>query len=155
IELVFSVTRSGSKHDLGLVKEMAKLREVLRVALRSANLSAFTMDHEDLINFLQPIVNPAKMWSARNYEWRTCVPNTPIRKELVRSGPSAKICPDGIVFGEPDEANPGAEIQIRPFSILSFPQERKPSEIANVIGSFYDDALQYPCPFLITCGIYP
>ena len=155
IRLVFSVTKEGSYADSKLVQDMAELRETVRASLRTASLPAFPLDAEGLIKFLWPILNPECMFDDDlpdlGYD-----DSKSIKEQVTKFGQHVRVKPNELLFGLPPEtkSDPDTRIAVRGFGVLHYPKKKELWEMANIIGSFYDDGLQYPCPFLVCGGTY-
>lgn len=156
IRLVFSVTKSGSVNDSALVESMYELRETLKASLRAASLPAFTMDAEGLINFLWPILNPETMFSKAGVPELSYDDGKPIKNQVTAFGQHARVKADEILFGVPpeNEEEPDQRIAVRGFGVLQYPKKKELWQMSNIIGSFFDDVLQYPCPFLVSGGVF-
>lgn len=156
IRLLFSITKAGSSHDTKLVEEMYELRETVRASLRTASLPAFPLDADGLINFLWPILNPESMFNKEPFPELYYDDAKPLKNQVTVFGQHVRVKANELLFGLPPE-NKGEEdprIAVRVFGILQYPQKKELWEMANIIGSFFDDGLQYPCPFLICGGVF-
>ena len=117
---------------------------------------SFTLDAKGLINFLWPILNPAAMFSASLTPLVEYDGNKSLKNQVTELGQHVRVTADEILFGLPPErhGDPDDRIAVRGFGIQQYPQKKELWEMANIIGSFLDDGLQYPCPFLICGGVY-
>lgn len=156
IRLLFSVTQTGSHQDSKLVEEMFELRETLHASLRTANLPAFSMDADGLINFLWPILNPESMFNGEPFPALHYDDGKSIKEQVTILGHHARVKSGEILFGLPPENKRDIDtrIAVRGFSVLQYPKKKELWEMANIIGAFFDDGLQYPCPFLICGGVF-
>ena len=156
IRLLFSITRTGSFHDGKLLEEMAALRETLAASLRTASLPSFGLDAEGLINFLWPILNPQSMFSQEAFPDLRYDDGKSIKHQLTAFGQHVRVKADELLFGLPpeQEGDEDKRIAVRGFGVLQYPQKKELWEMANIIGSFFDDGLQYPCPFLVCGGVF-
>jgi conjugal transfer ATP-binding protein TraC len=163
IRLVLSVTR-GSKgtsksssyadDNKRLFRNMAELKSSLKATLGTAHLPSRVMNAEDLINFLWPILNPDYMFKSEPMDRIVYDDGKSIRDQLVRPGQRVRANIKGLLFGEEDENDPYSLIEMKPLTVLSYPKEKRLWEMTNLIGSYYDDGLQYACPYVITGGIW-
>lgn len=156
IRLLFSITKAGSFRDTKLVEEMYELRETVRASLRTASLPAFQLDADGLINFLWPILNPECMFSTEPFPELRYDDGKSIKNQVTAFGQHVRVKANELLFGLPPEKE-GEEdkrIAVRGFGVLQYPQKKELWEMANIIGSFFDDGLQYPCPFLVCGGIF-
>jgi len=156
MRLLFSVTRGGSHKDKKLVRDMAELRETLRAQLKTANLPAMHFDAQALKTFLRPILDPALMFNGGSVPDMTYDEGRSIKDQVTPFGHHVRVRAKEILFGVPPatEEENDDRIAVRSFGVLQYPQKKELWEMANIIGSFYDDGLQYPCPFLICGGMY-
>ena len=156
IRLVISITKAGSYKDTKLVEEMSELREIIRASLNTANLPAFTLDANGLIDFLWPILNPEVMFNGETFPKLNYDEGKSIKHQMTDLGQHIRVKSDELLFGVPpaSEDEPDNRIAMRAFGVLQYPQKKELWEMANIIGSFFDDGLQYPCPFVVTGGIF-
>lgn len=150
--LLFSITKTGTKDDGKLVSEMVDLRASLRSTLNTAHLPSIDVDAEALINFLRPILDPRMMFKDGGYGWQTYDDGKSIKKQITPFGNVAKVHADGLTYGLTDDE--GEPIETRAYSVMAYPRKKELWEMANIIGALYDNGLQYPCPFLITEGVF-
>ena len=156
IRLVFSVTKEGSYKDEKLKQEMFELRETLRSSLRSAGLPSIECDAEHLINFLWPALNPECMFGKQTIQKAKYDDSRPIKDQLTGFGQQVRVKPNELLFGLPPEkkGDPDDRIAMRALGVLQYPKVIQLWQMANIIGNFFDDGLQYPCPFMVCGGIY-
>ena len=156
IRLLFSITKTGSFRDAKLVDELYELRETVRAALRTASLPAFSLDANGLINFLWPILNPDSMFSPEPCPELHYDDGKSIKDQVTAFGQHVRVKADELLFGLPPEkeGDEDTRIAVRGFGVLQYPQKKELWEMANIIGSFFDEGLQYPCPFLVCGGVF-
>lgn len=156
IRLLFSVTKTGSMDDVKLCEEMWELRETLRAQLRTSSLPAFAMDAEALIQYLWPILNPEVMFGMAPVPDIVYDDGKSIKEQVTAFGHHVRVRHDELLFGMPpeDQHTPDNRIAVRAFGVQQYPRKKELWEMANIIGSFFDDGLQYPCPFLISGSVY-
>lgn len=156
LRLLFSVTKAGTVHDKALVNQLQEVRETLRASLRTAGLAATGLDAEGLINYLRPILDPARLFAnAPQPDWRYDASQS-LKEQVTPFGQHVRVKPRELLFGLPpaEAGDADTRIAVRGFGIQQYPQKKELWEMANIIGSFFDDGLQYPCPFLVTGGAY-
>lgn len=155
IRLVFSVTRDGSFTDSQLIEELFDLRETLNTTLRTAALPAFAMNAEHLIDFVGPLLNPEGMYITGAFDGPQYDPGKSIKEQLTALGQHVRVTPSEMRWGKPPErGEEDKRIAMRAFGILRYPERKELWEMGGVIGSFFDDGLQYPCPFVICGGMF-
>ncbi|MCW3634237.1 TraC family protein, partial [Burkholderia cenocepacia] len=106
--------------------------------------------------FLWPIFNPDSMFSPEPQPALRYDKARSIRDQITKFGQHARVKSSDILIGIPPETadEEDTRIAVRGFGVLQYPQKKELWEMANIIGSFFDDGLQYPCPFIISGGIY-
>lgn len=156
IRLLLSVTKAGSFRDTKLVEELYELRETVRASLRTASLMAFPLDADGLINFIWPILNPESMFSKEPFPALRYDDGKSLKNQMTAFGQHVRVKANELLFGLPPEkeGEEDTRVAVRGFGVLQYPQKKELWEMANIIGSFFDDGLQYPCPFLISGGIF-
>lgn len=154
--LLLSVVRKGSSDDLKLREEIQNLREVVGATLRSASLASRTAEPDDLKRFLWPILNPdAFFGDGADTLDQTYSDDKPIRDQLTVFGHHIRVKGSQLLFGLPPEepGEPDTRIAVRSFGVHQYPTSKELWEMNNIVGSLFNDVHQYPCPYLITCGV--
>lgn len=156
VRLVFSITKSGSHQDSRLCQDMWELKESLLAQLRTSSLPAIAMDPEALIRFVRPILDPHLLFCEERVPSVSYDDGRSIKDQITPFGHHVRVHHDELLFGMPPATVKDADdrIAVRAFGVQQYPQKKELWEMANIIGSFFDDGLQYPCPFLICGGIY-
>ncbi len=156
IRLVFSITKTGSSKDTKLCEEMWEMRETLRAQLKTSNLPAIQMDAAALIRFVAPLLDPHLMFDAQPLPKMGYDDGKSIKDQVTPFGHHVRVKHNEILFGMPPEkaTDNDDRIAMRSFSVMQYPQKKELWEMANIIGSFFDDGLQYPCPFVICGGMF-
>ena len=156
MKLMFSVTKTGSHQDKRLVQDMWELRETLRSQLRTSNLPAFQGDPVSLIRFVRPMLDPELLFSDETFPEISYDEGRSIKDQVTPFGQHVRVKHDEILFGLPPEkeGDEDKRIAMRAFGVQHYPQKKELWEMANIIGSFFDDGLQYPCPFVICGGVF-
>ncbi|MFY4698873.1 type IV secretion system protein TraC [Burkholderia glumae] len=155
-KLLLSIVRKGSHTDVKLIEEMTDLREVVTATLSSANLASRTTKPDDLLRFLWPILNPEYFFSGESLADLGYQDDRPIRDQLTRFGHHLRVKADQLLVGlppdEPDEAD--ERIAVRSFGVHRYPARKELWEMGSLIGSLWNNVHQYPCPYLISGGVY-
>ncbi|MFN7570483.1 MAG: type IV secretion system protein TraC [Betaproteobacteria bacterium] len=156
IRLVFSVTKTGSHQDKRLRQELMELRQTLQAQLKTSALPAHAFDAGDLIRFVRPILDPHLLFSQDSFPAFDYDPSRSIKDQVTPFGHHVRVKNNEILFGlaPATDADPDERIAVRAFGVQQYPQKKELWEMANMIGSFFDDGLQYPCPFLICGGMF-
>lgn len=155
IRLLFSVTKTGKLSDRRLINEMHDLRDTLQSSLRTASLPAYSFDADALLRFIWPILNPEAMFSRDAMPELEYDASKSLKTQCTPFGQHVRVKSSEVLFGIPPEGEDDVDnrIAMRSFGVLQYPQKKELWEMSNIIGAFFDDGLQYPCPFLITGGI--
>lgn len=145
--VILSVVKRGSFEDVDVILELQNLRETYEQTLDSAGFPVMEMDADDLINWLYPIVNAEQILSEEprpklNHDQYKSI------KAQIRERGLIKQHYDRLVFSGKDE------IEVRSYSVMSYPRKIALGQMGGLIGDFMDCAMQYPCPFMITLGVY-
>lgn len=156
IRLIFSITKAGNISDTRLTHDMHELRDTLRSSLRTSSLPSFAFDAEGLIRFLWPILNPHCMFSKDKLPELRYDPAKSIKDQVSMFGQHVRVKSSEVLFGLPPEKEGEVDTRVamRGFGVLQYPQKKELWEMANIIGSFFDDGLQYPCPFIVSGGVF-
>ena len=153
--LILSITKLGSYTDSRLVKQMQDLAEMLGASLKSAGMPSIMMNANALLRFLWPIFNPETMFSKDPIEKIDYDGMRSIKEQVTKFGHHAIVKPKHLIFGtEPEDGAEDTRVAVRTFGIQRYPQYKQLYEMNEVIGALFDDGLQYPCPFMITQGVF-
>ncbi|WP_082568255.1 type IV secretion system protein TraC [Rhizobacter sp. Root1221] len=158
--LMMSVTVQGDASNLSDLEQIVSLREGMATTLRSASLPNRVCDAADLLNWVSLFVNPDRLTSTHSLELHyddgrevrdqvvdrdTVQDPTPHRIHLAKEA--------GDRHGESDERT-AHEMELRFFSIKSFPERFGLWQMGALIGDLMQPALQYNTPFLLTMGVH-
>lgn len=153
--LVISVSRDGTLEDRKEIELMESLKHSMLSSFRQAELAAFHMDAQALITHLSIILNPEVLFTADPFLINEYDENKRIKEQVTKIGHMAEVRRKSVVFGAvPDKGEKDERIAVRSFGITRYPKNKMLWEMGEVIGAMFDDSLQYPCPYIITCGIY-
>ena len=153
--LFFSITKTGKPDDQKLLAVMSELRESMQVQLRTSGLPAWPMDAEGLIALMRELMNPADMFRYELPDPVSYDDSKPLRDQITALGQHVRVKNNEVLFGyPPEEGEEDMRIAVRAFGVRQYPTQRQLWEMVNIIGSFADEGLQYPCPFLITGSMY-
>jgi len=145
--ILFAVVQAGTVDDLETISRLQTLRDSYRQSLRTAGFPSIDMDADDFLNWLYPIVNAEKMLSDERAPRLNYDDGRSLRGQ-VREPNLAKQRYDRLQFGARNE------VEVRAYSVMSYPRKLQLFEMGSLIGDFFDVALQYPCPFMITMGVF-
>ncbi len=154
--LMLSIVRKGSHEDAKLLEEIQNLRDVVGATLRSASFASRTTTPEDLKRFLWPILNPDAFFGDGSEVIDQSYDDArSIRDQLTIFGHHVRVKANQLLFGLPPEeaGESDSRIAVRSFGVLKYPDVKELWEMNNIVGSLFNDVHQYPCPYLITCGV--
>ena len=153
--LIISVTRDGDFSNPEQVERMTGLKHSMMASLRQAELLAFHMDVTALITHLTIILNPEILFKKNALPVIEYDEHKRIKEQITKIGHTAEVRRKSVVFGGvPEKGEIDERIAMRHFGVHRYPKRKHLWEMGDVIGAMFDDALQYPCPYIITCGIY-
>ncbi|WMP17318.1 type IV secretion system protein TraC [Thiothrix lacustris] len=130
----------ANEHD---VVDALSLRDGLTGVLRSAGFPATPLEPDGLLNLLDEMLNPAKLgeFKAKPLHYDD---SQPLREQIMSRETILQMDKDGMVIG--DKA-------IRCLSVKDYPKEATLAQMTDMIGDFYQETLQIPCPFVSTLCI--
>ncbi|WP_295639355.1 type IV secretion system protein TraC [uncultured Methylibium sp.] len=148
--LVMSVTIQGDPEDLGLREQIVSLRDGMATTLRSASLPNRVCDAADLINWCSLFCNPDRINSSHapdlHYD-----DGREIRDQIVDHDTIQDAEANGLQLWK-EGGGPGLDVRF--FSIKSFPERFGLWQMGSLIGDLMQPALQYNSPFLLTLGVH-
>ncbi len=148
--LVMSVTIQGDPEDLGLREQIVSLRDGMATTLRSASLPNRVCDAADLINWCSLFCNPDRINSSHapdlHYD-----DGREIRDQIVDHDTIQDAQANGLQLWK-EGGGPGLDVRF--FSIKSFPERFGLWQMGSLIGDLMQPALQYNSPFLLTLGVH-
>ena len=148
--LVMSVTIQGDPEDWGLREQIVSLRDGMATTLRSASLPNRVCDAADLINWCSLFCNPDRINSSHapdlHYD-----DGREIRDQIVDHDTIQDAEANGLQLWK-EGGGPGLDVRF--FSIKSFPERFGLWQMGSLIGDLMQPALQYNSPFLLTLGVH-
>jgi conjugal transfer ATP-binding protein TraC len=148
--LVMSVTIQGDPGDLGLREQIVSLRDGMATTLRSASLPNRVCDAADLINWCSLFCNPDRINSSHAPDLRYD-DGREIRDQIVDHDTIQDAEANGLQLWK-EGGGPGLDVRF--FSIKSFPERFGLWQMGSLIGDLMQPALQYNSPFLLTLGVH-
>jgi conjugal transfer ATP-binding protein TraC len=148
--LMMSVTLQGDAKNLARREEIVSLRDGMSTTLRSASLPNRVCDAADLINWCSLFVNPDRISS-------TDAPNLhyddgrEIRDQIVDHDTIQDAKANCLHLWKEGASD---SLEVRFFSIKSFPERFGLWQMGSLIGDLMQPALQYNAPFLLTMGVH-
>ena len=152
--LMMSVTLQGDPNNLARRDEIASLRDGMSTTLRSASLPNRVCDAADLINWCSLFVNPDRITSTHapdlHYD-----DGREVRDQIVDHDTIQDAKANGLhLWKEGGRAGEECGLEVRFFSIKSFPERFGLWQMGSLIGDLMQPALQYNAPFLLTMGVH-
>jgi conjugal transfer ATP-binding protein TraC len=147
--LLLSVTRSG-RRDAQFIQDTLHLRDALEATLASSQLPAWKLDAEAFVNFMAPLTDPRLMFKKGIPEYRHYDDGRELRAHMGSVGMPVNVSERGITWGFENDPQ---LTQARVFVVNRYPKDKQLWGMSNIIGSYLDDTLQYPCPFLISQSV--
>lgn len=125
-----------------VTKKICSFREKLKAALNTAGIQSSVAGPEELINFLDEIINfDVSPWKEKlPYD-----PLNPINKQI--------IDPENVLVRDKEHVtlyhnNPAKEIEVRSFSVRNFPTHWAQWQCRDLIGDYFQDLRRMEYPFL-------
>ena len=148
--LMMSVTLQGDPSNVARREEIVSMRDGMSTTLRSASLPNRVCDAADLINWCSLFLNPDRITSTHapdlHYD-----DGREIRDQIVDHDTIQDARANGLhLWKEGGDAG----LDVRFFSIKSFPERFGLWQMGSLIGDLMQPALQYNAPFLLTMGVH-
>ncbi len=128
-------------------EEVINLREQVLGTLSSASLSGEVWGPAEIVDFLLDITDHRRLFieskPKRGFDEGKYI------RDHVRSGGLAQVNASDADFWWPDD---NLRTRTVAMSVIDYPTSFKLSQASNMIGSYFNSMLSYPCPFLITLG---
>ena len=148
--LMMSVTLQGDPASIARRDEIVSLRDGMATTLRSASLPNRVCDAADLINWCSLFVNPDRITDTNSPDLHYDN-GREIRDQIVDHDTIQDAKANALHFWK---EGGGAGLDVRFFSIKSFPERFGLWQMGSLIGDLMQPALQYNTPFLLTMGVH-
>lgn len=159
--LILSVYTKQSIDNKYKVEEIINLRESIISNLKSAYFYSEVLNPNGLIRFLWLIFNPEYMFGKELKLGEIGFDaNKLLKNQMTELGRSVTVRGREIVFGELDgvdddyDINKDDRICARTLAVQRYPKWKALWQMEKATGDFFNNTLQYPCPYLITAGIF-
>ncbi len=147
--LVVSISIPGHPEDLARLDDLLLLREGCRATLHAAGFPSRTWTATDLVNWVSALIDPHRQRGEGlplTYD-----EGRELRDQVIDRATRMRVRQTGIeLFNTADPAG----LDLRLLSVRSFPPRFALWNMGSLIGDLYQGTLQYPCPFLLTLGVY-
>jgi conjugal transfer ATP-binding protein TraC len=148
--LMVSVSVKADPGNLSDRERIVGLRDGMGTTLRSASLPNRVCDAADLINWCSLFVNPDRIDAATapdlHYD-----DGRELRDQIVDHDTIQDARSNGLHLWK---EGAGDGLDVRFFSIKSFPERFGLWQMGALVGDLMQPALQYSSPFLLTMGVY-
>lgn len=152
--LMMSVTVQGDPNNLTDREQIVSLREGMATTLRSASLPNRVCDAADLLNWVSLFVNPDRLTSTQSLDLHYD-DGRELRDQIVDRDTVQDLSPHCIRLSKEGGVEGAVhEMELRFFSIKSFPKRFGLWQMGSLIGDLMQPALQYNTPFLLTMGAH-
>lgn len=131
----------------GIVRKLTSFKETFRTTLRTAGIQSYEMNAEDLINFLDEVIN----FNVTNQQERLKYDHLqPLNKQIVSGENYLRIEKDKLtLFAD----NPEKAIAARCFSARNFPTTWAQWQCRDLIGDYFEDLRRMEHPFLTSFAV--
>ncbi|WP_128003682.1 TraC family protein [Piscinibacter defluvii] len=148
--LMISVCVKADPNNLSDRERIIGLRDGMATTLRSASLPNRVCDAADLINWCSLFVNPDRIDAASSPDLHYD-DGRELRDQIVDHDTIQDARSNGLHLWKEGE---GDGLDVRFFSIKSFPERFGLWQMGALVGDLMQPALQYSSPFLLTMGVY-
>lgn len=151
VRVIFSVVRSGRSDDPALLTQLKTQRDAMLQTLLSAKLPSVAWDADDLVGFLDEILNPTKMFDGSPRQRAQYDDGKYISDQVVEKNTVCRPRLTHLRFGVPSVQE---QVAVSTLLVKSYPGRFKLHQGVNLIGHLLNNALQFPYPFLFVQGAY-
>lgn len=145
--VVFSVVVPASPSKSGDIDTVMLLKEQLKSTLSSANFPCWEWKPVDLINFVSDFFDHSRMMHTPSRIERAYEPYEKIRKQIVGREVESEVTADQINF---QNSMSNVDTTVVQLSVTQFPRFFHLTMMSSMIGDYFQSALAYPCPYMIT-----
>jgi conjugal transfer ATP-binding protein TraC len=133
------------KHFDEQTSELVELRQALQSSLKSVHLFTRDMPINTFINFLRDLLAPTAHCDASDHVWN---PWDALNLQVTDPEYRLRVYPNQLRIQSETE-----HWDIRSFTVSQFPQHMSQWRMTESIGQLFNEALQIPCPFVITFSV--
>lgn len=146
-KIVVSVVVPANPEKSKDIETAMLLREQFKSTLGSANLPSRPWNPKDLINFVADFLDHTRIFHTPTRQELQYDDYEKIRKQVVGREVETTITSTDIVT---KNAMKETETSLVQLSVSQYPRHFHLSMMSSLIGDFFQAALSYPCPFMIT-----
>ncbi len=147
INLISGEKKSDESSLAEVVNQVNSFKEKFKTTLRTAGIPSSEMTPENLINFLDEIINFNVSTHQKNLKYD---PLQPINKQIVDHENHLKIERDQLTFFADDDLK---KIHLRCFSVRNFPKNWAQWQCRDLIGDYFQDLRRMEYPFLTSFAV--
>ncbi len=125
--------------------ELIELRQALQSSLKSIRLFTRDLPIESFISKLTDLINPSKDCYATAHPWNRW---ESLSTQLTHPEYRLKVHPHHLLMESETE-----KWDIRSLAVSQFPRQMTQWQMTDAIGQLFNDALQIPCPFVISLAV--
>ncbi len=145
---VVSGVNQGEKNNLReVINDITSFREKFATTLRTAGIPSTDMMPEDLINFLDEILNFNVLTHKKRLDYD---PLQAINRQIVDPENLLKIDRDQITIFADDEDK---KMHMRCFSVRNFPKQWAQWQCRDLIGDYFQDLRRMEYPFITSFAV--
>jgi conjugal transfer ATP-binding protein TraC len=147
-KILKTISSNNDEPDyISAISSIKSLKEKLATSFRAVGMNSFEMNPEDLIRFLDEIVNFSVSQRKSDLVYD---PLQPINKQIVDPENILKKDQDELTLFADDESK---KTNVRCFSVRSFPKTWAQWQCRDLIGDFFQDLRRMEYPFLTSFSV--
>lgn len=145
--LVISVATPYKLNHNGDIDKAMLLRDQISSTLSSSGFPSFSWKPKHLINFVSDFLDHSRMFHVPSKIDKEYVDYQTLRSQMVSREQEITAQKDLISVSNSMSKEDTALVQL---SVAQYPRYFHLSEMASLIGDFFQSSLAYPCPFMVT-----
>ncbi len=140
------VPAGASTHELPQedIDRLTRLRDAFIGTLRSVRMQGYSVEPEEFINLMAGLLNPGRK-PAEHLQWDE---HNPLHRQMVSADTMAVFGP-----GSSSLVHEGEPFSLLSYHVRQFPQKWAAWRNGELIGSFTNNILRLPCPFVLTLTV--
>jgi len=142
--LIISVSIKRKKEEDN-THELISLREDIINSLKSIHMASETIHVDSFMTLMSDILHPSSNIHSTPHEWN---PYDSISLQIPDDEYLIKHYKDKLIFENEHET-----VEARCFTVKKFPKEMRQWKMMDAIGQLFNNALQIPCPFIISLSM--
>jgi conjugal transfer ATP-binding protein TraC len=150
--LIIVVTAKGDINSPTERHKLLESQELLSSNLSNMGIMNWRILPQTYIDLIFPFLNPHEK-IGYSYNYPIYEPSIPIRAQLSPSGIIRRVNKTGIeIFAKDDEKQQSENYDLKMLYVSRYPKTYQLWQMFDIVGSQYDDSMQWPCPFFICLG---